>query len=136
MPLFRGTALFGARSASGVRVSRSGVILALIFASAGVLHFVTPAFFVRIVPAWVPDAKLAVEWSGVAEIAGAIGLMVPATRKAAAWGLIALLVAVFPANVNMLRMAIQADASAITQAVLWARLPLQPLLIWWLWRVR
>ena len=136
MPLFRCAALFGARSASGVRVSRSVIILALIFASAGVLHFVTPAFFVRIVPAWVSDASLAVELSGVAEIAGAIGLMLPATRKAAAWGLIALLVAVFPANVNMLRMAIQADASTITQAVLWARLPLQPLLIWWLWRVR
>ena len=109
--------------------------LALVFAAAGTLHFTNPAFFVRIVPPWVPDAGMAVALSGIAEIAGAIGLLLPATRKAAAWALILLLIAVFPANVHMLRMAMEDGASAMMQTVLWLRLPLQPLLGWWLWRI-
>jgi uncharacterized membrane protein len=108
--------------------------IALLFAVAGVLHFASPGFFVRIVPPWVPDAELAVSLSGVAELAGAIGLLIPATRTAAAWGLIALLVAVFPANVYMLQQAIAHGASATELAVLWIRLPLQPLLVWWIWK--
>jgi uncharacterized membrane protein len=111
------------------------ISLAVLFAVAGILHFTHPAFFVRIVPTWVPDAGLAVSLSGIAEIAGAIGLLVPATRKAGAWGLILLLIAVFPANVHMLHLAMDDGSSAVMQAVLWLRLPLQPLLIWWLWRV-
>ena len=108
--------------------------IALLFGIAGVLHFVVPAFFLRIVPPWVPNPDLAVSLSGVAEVAGAVGLLIPATRKAAAWGLIALLVAVFPANVYMLQQAIAQGASAAALAVLWIRLPLQPLLIWWVWK--
>jgi len=109
-------------------------VLALIFAVAGVSHFVIPGVFESIVPRWVPNAHAAVLWSGVAEIAGAIGLLVPQTRVVAAWGLIALLVAVFPANVQMLVNAREAAEPALYVAVLWARLPLQPLLIWWVWR--
>jgi uncharacterized membrane protein len=118
-----------------VNRERAVRLLAALFAVAGILHFTSPAFFVRIVPTWVPDAEMAVLLSGVAEIAGAFGLLVKATRQAAAWGLIALLVAVFPANVHMLRMAMADGSSAVMQAVLWARLPLQPVLMWWLWRV-
>jgi uncharacterized membrane protein len=107
---------------------------ALLFFLAGVLHFVSPAFFDRIVPPWVPDARLATYVSGVCEIAGAIGLLIPATRTAAAWGLMALLVAVLPANIHMLNQARAAEASVGYIAGLWMRLPLQPLLIWWVWR--
>lgn len=107
---------------------------AALFFIAGVMHFVSPAFFDRIVPPWVPDARLATYVSGIFEIAGAIGLLVPATRVAAAWGLIALLAAVLPANVHMLNQARAADASAGFIAGLWIRLPLQPLLMWWVWR--
>lgn len=71
--------------------------------------------------------------SGVAEIAGAIGLAFPALRKIAGIGLIALLFAVFPANINMLQQARSEHASLLYQAVLWMRLPLQPLLIWLVW---
>ena len=110
-------------------------VIALIFVVAGVSHFVIPAAFESIVPKWVPDAHAAVWWSGVAEIAGAIGLLVARTRVVAAWCLIALLVAVFPANVQMLVNAREAGAAAFYVAALWARLPLQALLIWWLWRV-
>lgn len=118
------------RSPSGASV----LPIALLFLTSGVLHFVTPGFFLRIVPTWVPDARLAVAVSGAAEIAGALGLLFPATRVAAGWGLIALLAAVFPANVYMLQQAIAKDASRAALAVLWARLPLQPLLMWWVWR--
>ncbi|MDQ8163424.1 MAG: hypothetical protein P3C10_12650 [Gemmatimonadota bacterium] len=107
---------------------------AALFFIAGVMHFVSPAFFDRIVPPWVPDARLATYVSGIVEIVGAIGLLVPATRAAAAWGLIALLVAVLPANIHMLNQARAADASAGYLAALWIRLPLQPLLMWWVWR--
>ena len=113
---------------------RAVVPVALVFAVAGVLHFLTPGFFLRIVPPWVPHPALAVSLSGIAELAGAIGLLVPATRVAAACGLIALLVAVFPANVYMLQQAMTHGASSAELAVLWIRLPLQPLLIWWVWK--
>lgn len=113
---------------------RSVYVLALLFGAIGVVHFVSPAFFDRIVPAWVPNARMATYLSGVAEIAGAIGLLIPATRVAAGWGLIALLIAVFPANINMLQMArASADSSTAYLAALWIRLPLQPLLAWWIW---
>ena len=108
-------------------------VIALIFVVSGVSHFVIPGAFESIVPKWVPDAHAAVWWSGVAEIAGAVGLLVPRTRVVAAWCLIALLVAVLPANVQMLMSAREAGASAVYVAVLWARLPLQALLIWWVW---
>jgi uncharacterized membrane protein len=118
----------------GVPSRRAVVPLALLFGVAGVLHFLTPEFFLRIVPPWVPDPRLAVSLSGLAELAGAIGLLVPATRTAAGWALIALLVAVFPANVYMLQQAMAQGASPTALAVLWLRLPLQPLLVWWVWK--
>ena len=108
---------------------------AALFFIVGVLHFVMPAFFDRIVPPWLPDARLATYVSGVCEIAGAIGLLIPATRAAAAWGLIALLVAVLPANIHMLNQARAVEASFGYLAALWIRLPLQPLLMWWVWGV-
>ena len=106
----------------------------LLFGAAGIFHFVGYRFFERIVPPWVPNAPLAVQISGVAELAGAIGLLWPKTRRAAAWGLIALLAAVFPANVQMVWMARASGASAWLIAGLWARLPIQPLIMWWMYR--
>lgn len=108
--------------------------LVIVFLVAGIAHFVVPAWFDRIVPAWVPNARVATLVSGAAEIAGAIGLLIPTTRVAAGWGLIGLLLAVFPANVHMLQMARAAQASAQYLTALWIRLPLQPLLMWWVWR--
>lgn len=110
--------------------------LALLFVTIGVLHFVAPRFFLAIVPPWVPDPALAVSASGVAEIAGGLGLLVPRVRRFAGWGLLLLLVAVFPANVHMLRQALAAEppASPAWLVALWVRLPLQPLLMVWVWR--
>jgi uncharacterized membrane protein len=105
--------------------------LALLFVSAGVLHFVRPAPFLRIVPPALPAPGLLVLLSGVAEVAGGLGLLLPATRRLAGWGLLALLAAVFPANVYMVGLASELHLPAW---VLWARLPLQPLLMWAVWR--
>ena len=72
--------------------------------------------------------------SGVAEIAGGIGLLLPLVRRAAAWGLVVLLVAVFPANIYMALDRVQVTATPLPAWQLWARLPLQFVLIWWtLW---
>jgi uncharacterized membrane protein len=105
--------------------------LALLFVSAGLLHFIRPETFLRIVPPALPAPRLLVLLSGVAEVAGGLGLLLPATRRLAGWGLLALLVAVFPANVYMVGLA---DELHLPAWALWARLPLQPLLMWAVWR--
>lgn len=98
----------------------------------GVLHFTNPEPFVRIVPAWLPAPLALVYVSGFFEILGGAGLFLPATRRAAAWGLIALYVAVFPANVNMAINHISiSDGPPPPAWMLWLRLPLQAGLIAW-----
>ena len=88
----------------------------------------------KIVPPQLGHAPELVAISGIAEIAGGLGLMIPRTRRAAGFGLIALLVAVWPANIFM---AVEANhfASVAPAWVLWARVPLQIVLIWWVERI-
>lgn len=104
----------------------------------GILHFSNPEPFVRIVPAALPAPLLLVYVSGVAEIAGGLGLLWSRTRRLAAWGLIALYIAVFPANINMAVNHLQLDpAHPAAGWIAWARLPFQVLFIaiaWWLGR--
>ncbi len=95
--------------------------------AAGVLHFVAPGTFTKIVPDWLPAPKVLVLVSGFFEIAGGLGLLVRRTRTAAAWGLAALFAAVFPANVNMAVHKIYTD----NPWILWGRLPFQGMLIAW-----
>lgn len=106
-------------------------VLAAAFVFAGVMHFVITDAYMRIMPPWVPLHRELVLLSGVCEIAGGVGLLVPRTRRAAGIGLVLLLVAVFPANVQMLLNARAAGASALARVLLWARLPLQLALIAW-----
>ena len=101
---------------------------------AGLMHFAIPGQYASIVPPWVPYRMEAVYLSGVCEIAGGLGLLMPSLRRAAGLGLIALLVAVFPANIQMLINSMGSHTSALYQALLWLRLPLQPLLIVWVWK--
>lgn len=107
-------------------------LLAVLFVGAGLLHFLRPETYLRIVPPALPAPRLLVLLSGAAEVAGGLGLLLPATRRWAAWGLVALLLAVLPANVYMLQINTHLHLPAWA---LWARLPLQPLLMWWVWRV-
>ncbi len=102
---------------------------------AGALHFVTPAFYRSAMPPYVPAPAALVAISGAAEIAGGLGLLVPRLRQAAGIGLMLLLVAVFPANVEMLRQARADGVSPLLEALLWLRLPFQAFLVWAAWRL-
>jgi uncharacterized membrane protein len=107
--------------------------LAAFFIGAGVNHFVVPRSYERIVPPrYQHEAARLVRWSGVAEVAGGVGVLLPWTRRAAGIGLIALLAAVFPANLYMARA--PERFARIPRWALYARLPLQPLMMWWAWR--
>ena len=107
------------------------VIFAVLFLVAGTLHFLLTPMYASIMPPQLPAPVLLVQISGMCEILGGIGLLVPFTRHAAAWGLIALLIAVMPANVTM---ALHPEQwPKIPAWALWVRLPLQVPLIWWAW---
>jgi uncharacterized membrane protein len=109
------------------------VLLAAFFVFAGVTHFTNPEFFIAIVPDWLPDPPLMVAVSGVFEILGGVGVLIPQTRRLAGWGLIALLIAVYPANVEMALHPDEWLAQGMTKAQLWGRLPLQFLFLAWAW---
>ncbi len=104
---------------------------AVTFVAAGLNHFWKPATYLKIMPPALPRPGLLVAVSGVAEIAGGIGLLVPPLRRPAGWGLIALLIAVFPANVHMLTSHDPAATLGVPRWALWVRLPVQGLLIAW-----
>jgi uncharacterized membrane protein len=108
-------------------------LLAAFFIGAGVNHFVMPRPYEQIVPPRLQDeAKRLVLLSGVAEIAGGVGVLLPWTRRVSGLGLVALLAAVFPANVHMARE--PGRFRRIPRWALYARLPLQPLMMLWAWR--
>jgi len=109
------------------------VPLAGLMCTAGVMHFVQPAPFVRIVPDYLPSPLALVYVSGFFEILGGAGLLIPRVSRAAAWGLIALYVAVFPANINMALHDIPFGDMPPSPLLLWGRLPLQLVLIAWAW---
>ena len=108
-----------------------GLVVAWFFVG-GVFHFVATPAFVSIMPPYVPWPVFWVLFTGVCEIAGAIGVLVPRTRRLAGWALIALTVCVTPAN---LEMALHPERyQAIGATVLWLRMAFQPVLIWIIWR--
>jgi uncharacterized membrane protein len=108
-------------------------VLAIAISLVGVLHFAIPDPFVKIVPSSLPHPLLLVYISGFFEIAGGIGLLVPRVSQAAAWGLILLFVAVFPANINMAINQIDLPGIPDSSILRWGRLPLQAVLIAWAW---
>jgi uncharacterized membrane protein len=109
------------------------VLIGLLFLIAGTLHFKNPQWYVRIMPPFIPAQSELVALSGACEILGGFGVLYPRTRRAAGWGLIALLLAVFPANIYMV-----VDAQKFVRVApawaLYARLPLQFVLCWWVYR--
>ncbi len=107
-------------------------LIGLTFVATGVLHFLRPRVYEAIMPRYLPAHRELVYASGVAEIAGGAGVLIPKTRRSAGLWLIATLVAVFPANVEM---AINAERfRRIPEPLLWARLPLQVALIAWVFK--
>ena len=111
------------------------VLLGLIFVVAGLLHFVAPSVYERIMPPYLPLHRGLVYLSGACEVLGGLGLFSRRTRPAAGIGLILLLAAVLPANVQMLLDARAAGEPSWWVALLWLRLPLQLVLIAWVWKV-
>lgn len=118
-------------------MTRSRVLLAAFFLFTGVAHLtVARRFFEAIVPGWVPGTPVQVNIAaGVAEAAGGALVLVPGADPFTRRYLVALLLAVYPANIQM---AVAPDtirgAQGVPPALLWARLPLQALPIWWVLR--
>jgi len=113
--------------------SLSRIVLGGFFLAAGALHFIKPRAYESIMPEALPAHRELVYLSGVAEMAGGAGVLADPTRRAAGWWLIATMLAVFPANINM---AIEAERfKDIPEPLLWARLPLQAAIVYWIWRV-
>lgn len=102
--------------------------MAALYILAGLMHFIKPANYLAMMPPYLPFHKPLVFWSGIAEVVLGIGLLFPATRSWAAIGIILLLIAVFPANFYM---ATAEKFSALPRWLVWGRLPVQGLLIWW-----
>lgn len=111
--------------------TRLRVLLAVLMVGAGILHFVIPVPFIKIVPGFLPFPAALVYISGVAEILLGIGLLVPGVRSLSAWGLVALFIAVYPANINMAVNHIQIGNIPDAWWVHAIRLPFQFVLIAW-----
>lgn len=107
------------------------ILLSALFIAAGVAHFVMPEVYVAIMPPYLPAPLALVYISGVFEILGGVGLFIPKLRRPAAWGLVALLIAVFPANIHMALHQLPMGDVQPSQASLWLRLPMQFVLIAW-----
>lgn len=104
-------------------------ILGILFILAGINHFRNPDFYLRIMPPYLPWHLFLVYLSGIFEILFGVLLLIPKTQKLAAWGLIALLLAVFPANIYM---AMNTELFAdINPLLIYLRLPLQFVVIAW-----
>jgi uncharacterized membrane protein len=101
------------------------------FFLAGLLHFIAPDVYAQIVPSYLPAKKALVYASGVAEAGGGLGLMIPATRRRAGWLLVATMIGVFPANVEMALHPERYPQIPGGKRTLKARLPLQAVLIAW-----
>jgi uncharacterized membrane protein len=121
----------------------STIAASVMFTAAGVAHFARPDFFESIVPDWFPNPKRANQISGAAEIALGLGLLVPQTRRISAFGLVALVAIVFPANIDMAtnKVELKPVDGKMTRSVgtasgpqNWIRLPLQAPIAWWLLR--
>jgi uncharacterized membrane protein len=113
--------------------SRSRITLGAFFVGAGLLHFLKPRPYESIMPGALPAHRELVYVSGAAEMLGGAGVLSNRTSRWAGWWLIATMLAVFPANVNM---AVEADRfRAIPEPLLWGRLPVQGAILYWIWRV-
>ncbi len=113
-----------------MRVGRA--VMGVMYVAAGTFHFVATRSYERIMPAYLPAPHTLVLMSGAFEVLGGLGVLIPGRRRAAAWGLVCLLVAVFPAN---LWMAQHPELfPGVPHWALWLRLPLQLPLIWWAFR--
>lgn len=104
-------------------------LMAFLYILAGINHFRKPGMYIRIIPPIFKNPKLINILSGIAEIILGILLIIPATTLIAAWGIIALLIAIFPANIYMFQN--KKAGFGLPKWILFVRLPLQIVLIYW-----
>jgi uncharacterized membrane protein len=109
-------------------------VMGIGYVFAGVLHFVTPDSYLPIMPPWIPAHLTMVYLSGAAEVVLGAAVLEPKLRRVAAWGIIALLIAIFPANVHIAVHNVPVFGAAEgAGSANWVRLPIQALLIVWAW---
>jgi uncharacterized membrane protein len=109
-------------------------VMGLFYVVAGVNHFLNPDFYVAIMPPYLPAHLELVYLSGVAEIVLGVAVLIPRYRVLAAWGVIALLIAIFPANLHVALHNIPVGGASEGLGIWnWVRLPLQLVLIAWAW---
>ena len=104
-------------------------VMSVFYVTAGVNHFWHLGFYLRIMPPWLPWHNELVVISGICEISFGLLLLFSSTRRLAAWSIILLLIAVFPANIQMLLNYLNESNPKLWISIL--RLPLQIILIWW-----
>lgn len=112
---------------------RLRVGLGVFFVVGGLAHFAAPHLYDPMMPPWLPWHRPLIYLSGLAELAGGIGVLTMRFRRPAAWGLIALLFAIFPANLHVALDPAAAAEFGFSQSILWLRLPVQALFIFWVW---
>jgi uncharacterized membrane protein len=112
--------------------SKTAIIAGIIFIIAGINHFIIPNFYMEIMPPYLPYPLMLIYLSGVAEVICGILLIISKTRKIGAWLTIALLIAIFPANIQMSIDELNNAGVLFYASIL--RLPLQFLLIYWVYR--
>lgn len=113
-------------------------VMGVLYVAAGLMHFVVPGLYAQIIPPVFPAPLTLVYLSGLAEIALGLGVMIPRTRRIAAWGLVALLIAIFPANIymatsNVVLVGAPEFLSNPSTVGRWGRLPFQAVFILWAW---
>ncbi|GAB4420613.1 MAG: DoxX family protein [Bacteroidia bacterium] len=116
----------------------SRVVMILFYLLGGINHFVNPGFYLLLIPGYLPWPDLLNILSGIFEVGLALALILPRTRRLAAWGIIAMLVAFIPAHIHLIQIGgCVAEGLCIPLWVVWARLVvIHPLLMAWAWSVR
>jgi uncharacterized membrane protein len=109
------------------------VLLAVLFLLSGSFHFLAPHLYLRIMPPYLPAPLALVDVSGAIEMLGGAGLLIPTSRRVAAWSLVVLLFAVLPANIYMATAHLAAPGVMGHSWAQWLRIPLQLPLIYWTW---
>lgn len=112
------------------------LLMGIFYIVAGVNHFISPDFYLKMIPPYLPNPELLNYLSGAAEVALGMGVFIPRLRLWSCYGVIALLIAVFPANIYMLTEAMNSVDPEIPVWTLILRLPIQGVFIYWAWAVR
>jgi len=109
-------------------------LMGIFYIIAGIIHFAHPEYYVLMMPGYLPWPAALIFLSGLAEVGLGVAVLIPAVRRQAAWGIILLLIAIFPANIHIALHNVPVFGATEGAGVWnWVRLPLQGVLILWAW---